>query len=110
MQRFCPHVAEGGEGGQEVEDFGFAVSGEDERTVVVVTRKNQESLGCDEQLFRRIVKQAFNQRRKMLRNTLKGFFPEEVLKEAYFQQRPEVLSVEDFIQLTRRAEETIEPS
>lgn len=78
--------------------------------VIRLTRKNQQSLGCDEQLFRRIVKQAFNQRRKMLRNTLKGFFPEEVLREAYFQQRPEVLSVEDFIQLTRRAEQTIEPS
>ena len=71
--------------------------------VIRLTRKDSYSLDCDERLFRMIVKQAFSQRRKMLRNTLKGQLPEEVLKEDYFQQRPEVLSVEDFVELTRRA-------
>jgi 16S rRNA (adenine1518-N6/adenine1519-N6)-dimethyltransferase len=72
--------------------------------VIRLARKAEQQLGCDEKLFRRIVKQAFNQRRKMLRNTLKTMLPEEVLKEDYFQQRPEVLSVEDFIALTLRVE------
>ncbi|MCB9282446.1 MAG: 16S rRNA (adenine(1518)-N(6)/adenine(1519)-N(6))-dimethyltransferase RsmA [Lewinellaceae bacterium] len=71
--------------------------------VIRLTRKDPYSLDCDERLFRIIVKQAFNQRRKMLRNTLKGLLPDEVLKEEYFQQRPEVLGVEDFVELTRKA-------
>lgn len=71
--------------------------------VIRLTRKDPFVLDCDERLFKRIVKQAFNQRRKMLRNTLKSLFSEEILKEDFFQKRPEVLSVEDFVQLTRRA-------
>ncbi|MBK7408697.1 MAG: ribosomal RNA small subunit methyltransferase A [Saprospirales bacterium] len=73
-------------------------------SVIRLVRKDPYTLDCDERLFRRIVKQAFNQRRKMLRNTLKPLFPDEILKEEYFQQRPEVLSVDDFVQLTKRIE------
>ncbi|MBL7826329.1 MAG: ribosomal RNA small subunit methyltransferase A, partial [Saprospiraceae bacterium] len=47
--------------------------------VIRLTRKDGFELGCDEALFRKIVKTAFNQRRKMLRNTLKPFFPNEQL-------------------------------
>ena len=72
--------------------------------VIRLVRKDPYVLDCDERLFRRIVKQSFNQRRKMLRNTLKPLFPEEILKEEFFQQRPEVLSVEDFVQLAKRIE------
>ena len=72
--------------------------------VIRLVRKPQASLGCDEKLFRRIVKQTFNQRRKMLRNTLKPLFPDELLKEEFYQQRPESLSVADFVKLTRIAE------
>lgn len=72
--------------------------------VIRLTRKADKELGCDHAQFRRVVKQAFNQRRKMLRNTLKSMLPDEVLKEDFFQQRPEVLSVEDFVQLTLRVE------
>jgi 16S rRNA (adenine1518-N6/adenine1519-N6)-dimethyltransferase len=61
-------------------------------------------LGCDEALFRKVVKQAFSQRRKMLRNTMKPFFEKNpaVLEEAFFTQRPEVLSVAAFVELTNR--------
>ncbi|MCF8244318.1 MAG: 16S rRNA (adenine(1518)-N(6)/adenine(1519)-N(6))-dimethyltransferase RsmA [Saprospiraceae bacterium] len=74
--------------------------------VIRLVRK-EEALGCDEALFRKVVKQAFSQRRKMLRNTLKPFFeqrPEE-LEAVFFTQRPEVLSVREFVDLTKRISE-----
>lgn len=71
--------------------------------VIRLTRKPHDDLGCDVALFRQIVKQAFNQRRKMLRNTLKPFFPDQsLLDDRVFQQRPEQLSVADFVALTRQ--------
>lgn len=71
--------------------------------VIRLTRKEGFVLGCDENLFRQIVKTAFNQRRKMLRNTLKPFFPAEILMEdPYFEQRPEQLGWEAYEQLTAR--------
>lgn len=70
---------------------------------VIRLRRKEGSLGCDEALFRRVVKQAFNQRRKMLRNTLKSFFRDTDLSgEDFFMQRPEALSIGDFVQLTLR--------
>lgn len=70
--------------------------------VIRLTRRGGE-LGCDEVLYKKVVKQAFSQRRKMLRNTLKPFFSDaSVLEEDFFKQRPEVLSVEDFVALTNR--------
>ncbi len=74
--------------------------------VIRLVRKEGE-LGCDEALFRKVVKQAFSQRRKMLRNTVKPFFENrpEVLDEAFFTQRPEVLSVGEFVDLTNRISE-----
>ncbi len=77
-----------------------------ESAVIRLVRKEQQTLDYDERLFRSVVKQTFGQRRKMLRNTLKSLVNEpEVLGEAFFQQRPEQLSVEAFIELTRRIEE-----
>jgi 16S rRNA (adenine1518-N6/adenine1519-N6)-dimethyltransferase len=75
--------------------------------VIRLVRK-EEAIGCDEVLFRKVVKQAFSQRRKMLRNTLKPFFEENpaVLEEAFFTQRPEVLSVPQFVELTNRISAT----
>lgn len=66
--------------------------------------RKEAPLGCDEVLFRKVVKQAFSQRRKMLRNTVKPFFEKtpQVLEEVFFTQRPEVLSVEAFVELTNR--------
>ncbi len=76
-----------------------------ESAVIRLTRKDNQELDYDFQLFRNIVKTTFNQRRKMLRNTLKGFFKDEtVLEDAFFQQRPEQLSVTDYEELTRRVE------
>jgi len=70
--------------------------------VIRLTRKEQFELGCDEALFRKIVKTAFNQRRKMLRNTLKPFFPpEKLMEDPFFEKRPEVLGWEEYVRLTK---------
>lgn len=71
--------------------------------VIRLVRKD-DALGCDEVQFRKVVKQAFSQRRKMLRNTLKPFLEQrpDILEEAFFTQRPEVLSVKEFVDLTNR--------
>ncbi|MCB0617844.1 MAG: 16S rRNA (adenine(1518)-N(6)/adenine(1519)-N(6))-dimethyltransferase RsmA [Saprospiraceae bacterium] len=69
--------------------------------VIRLERKASLELNCDEALFKRVVKQAFGQRRKMLRNTLKSLVdPAESLQDDFFQQRPEQLSVADFVWLT----------
>jgi 16S rRNA (adenine1518-N6/adenine1519-N6)-dimethyltransferase len=68
--------------------------------VIRLTRRD-EPLGCDEQRFRTLVRTAFGQRRKMLRNTMTGFFPKEILsQDSFFTQRPEQLGVADFVRLT----------
>jgi 16S rRNA (adenine1518-N6/adenine1519-N6)-dimethyltransferase len=73
--------------------------------VIRLTRKTNQDLGCDYQLFRQVVKQAFGQRRKMLRNTLKSFFPDPVfLENPFFNKRPEQLSLEEYVWLTQEAE------
>lgn len=76
--------------------------------VIRLLRKPQPSLPCDASLFRSVVKISFGQRRKMLRNTLRPFFTENpgILQEPFFLQRPEQLSVQDFIELTLRVQET----
>lgn len=69
--------------------------------VVRLERIEQEGIGCDEKLLQTIVKQTFNQRRKMLRNTLKQFSTHESqLQDTFFTLRPEQLSVQDFVELT----------
>ncbi len=71
--------------------------------VLRLTRKENQDLDCDEKLFFKVVKTAFNQRRKTLRNSLKTFSLSDVLKEdAIFDQRPEQLSVAEFIALTKK--------
>lgn len=69
--------------------------------VIRLDRLERTHLGCDERLFKQVVAQAFSMRRKMLRNTLKIFIPDnEILQQDVFSKRPETLSVEDFIELT----------
>lgn len=70
--------------------------------VVRLVRNQRHSLECDEALFKTVVKTAFNQRRKTLRNSLKPLLGDRscMLSAKYTQERPERLSVEDFIQLT----------
>lgn len=68
-------------------------------------RKENFQLPCDEKLFFNVVKTAFQQRRKTLRNSLKSFALSDNLKEdAIFDLRPEQLSVEQFIDLTQKIE------
>lgn len=70
-------------------------------SVIRLRRKENFELGCDYGFFRTVVKTAFGQRRKMLRNTLKGLVKDPLLlKEAYFTRRPEELGVEEFVDLT----------
>lgn len=74
--------------------------------VIRLTRKENYTLPVDEKLFFRVVKTAFNQRRKMLRSSLKSFNLSETLKEdPIFAMRPEQLSVQQFIELTKRLSE-----
>lgn len=77
--------------------------------VLRLTRKYDFQLPVDEQLFYRVVKTAFNQRRKTLRNSLKIFDLSDILKEdTIFDQRPEQLAVVDFIALTKKiADDTL---
>ena len=71
--------------------------------VIRFTRKKDYSLPVNEKLFFRVVKTAFNQRRKMLRSSLKSFNLSNALKEEQmFTRRPEQLSVQEFIILTQK--------
>jgi 16S rRNA (adenine1518-N6/adenine1519-N6)-dimethyltransferase len=70
-------------------------------SVIRLVRKSNLDLGCNTQLFRRVVKTAFSQRRKMLRNTLKPIVSDQsILLDEFFTQRPEQLSVEQFVSIT----------
>lgn len=71
--------------------------------VIKLTRNSVTDLGCDEKLFRSVVKTSFGQRRKMLRSSLKGLFGASGISEAaipMMTMRPEQLSVTQFIDLT----------
>ena len=73
--------------------------------VVRLIRKGNQTLDCDENLFKRVVKTAFNQRRKTLRNALKSITLFDKKKAyPYLGLRAEQLSVDDFIQLTQSFE------
>lgn len=71
--------------------------------VIKCVRKEDYSLPVDEKLFFKVVKTAFNQRRKMLRSSLKSFQLSDSLKEdVIFAKRPEQLSVNEFVILTQK--------
>ena len=73
--------------------------------VIRLIRKKNQTLDCDENLFKRVVKTAFNQRRKTLRNALKSITLVDRKKAApYLGMRAEQLSVDDFIKLTQSFE------
>lgn len=73
--------------------------------VIRLKRNSVESLPCDEKLFISVVKAAFNQRRKMLRNSLRNICEE--VPEKFAEKRPEQLSVSDFIEITQLIENLI---
>lgn len=68
--------------------------------VIRCTRNERASLPCNEKLFIQVVKAGFNQRRKTLRNSLKKLVNNQEFEHPFLSLRPEVLSVEQFIELT----------
>lgn len=78
--------------------------------VIKMVRNNVTDLGCNEKLFKTVVKTSFGQRRKTLRNSLRGLFPQGVALPdiPMMALRPEQLSVEQFIELTNIIESTRE--
>lgn len=79
-----------------------------ESGVLRLKRREGFTLGCDEKLYFRLVKTAFGQRRKTIRNSLKTFNLSEKLREdAIFNMRPEQLSVDDFIGLCTQIEQDL---
>lgn len=72
--------------------------------VIRCTRNNRETLGCDETLFVQIVKMSFNQRRKTIRNSIKQLLNGNELPDPFNNERPEKLSVDQFIELTKIVE------
>lgn len=70
--------------------------------VVCLTRRPHVDLSCDEALFKRVVKTAFGQRRKTLRNSLKPFDASKKLPADLLQQRAEDISVETYISITKQ--------
>lgn len=70
-------------------------------SAVIRIKKVRDKIDCDEILFKQIIKSAFNQRRKTLRNSLKSFKKIENIKEhSIFDKRAEELDVDDYIFLT----------
>ncbi len=92
--------------------------------VIRMTRNDVQQLGCDEQLFKRVVKTVFNQRRKMLRVSLRQLFPKEQLAKSieeettgdkmsemmshpFMTRRPEQLTIAEFVELTNLVEKAL---
>ena len=71
--------------------------------VIRLRRNRRRQLDCDEKLFKTVVKTAFNQRRKQLRNSLQVLAGKgnPILQEELFTKRPEQLGVEEFQELTK---------
>lgn len=73
--------------------------------VIRMTRNSVTDLGCNEVLFKRVVKTVFNQRRKMLRVSLRQIFPQKTSADTFFSheimtKRPEQLTISQFVELT----------
>lgn len=79
--------------------------------VIIMTRNDVTDLGCDERLFKTIVKATFGQRRKTLRNSLRSCLPPgaQLPDTPMLALRPEQLSVAQFIELTKLVEQTSKP-
>ncbi len=81
--------------------------------VIRMTRNEVTDLGCDEQLFKRVVKTVFNQRRKMLRVSLRQIFNGEhpasplFFEDEMMTRRPEQLSIPEFVALTNKVEKEL---
>ena len=79
--------------------------------VIRLTRNQTQHLNCDEKLFKSVVKMAFNQRRKTMRNSLGGMIHNDELKaNPIFNKRPEQLGVEEFVMVVRMIGEQVKNS
>ena len=93
-----------------VDEYVFDPPPKVKSAVIRMTRNKVQDLGCDEKLFRRVVKTVFNQRRKMLRVSLRQLFTKETMPDAsFFSQdimtmRPEQLTIPQFVELTNQVE------
>lgn len=81
--------------------------------VIRMTRNDVKDLGCNEVLFKRLVKAVFNQRRKMLRVSLRQLFCNKPARAEFYEQeimtlRPEQLSIPQFIELTNIVQRELE--
>lgn len=76
--------------------------------VIRLTRNNVEKLACNEALFFKVIKTTFNQRRKTIRNSIKPLFAEKDITNYLFDKRPEQLTVNQFVELTKFVEERTE--
>jgi len=85
-----------------VHEFVFDPPPKVKSAVVRFRRNNRTQMDCDEKLFKTVVKTAFNQRRKQMRNSLQSLVGKgnPLLDQPVFTRRPEQLSVEEFIELT----------
>lgn len=77
--------------------------------VIRLTRNDVSSINCNEKLFKTVVKTAFNQRRKQLRNSLKPIIAKEhpIFNDVFFDKRPEQLDVATFVWLTNTIESAL---
>ena len=77
--------------------------------VIRMTRNEVQNLGCNEAIFKQVVKTTFNQRRKTLRNSIKPLLGKDcpLTDDPLFNRRPEQLSVQEFIELTNRVEQAL---
>ena len=77
-----------------------------ESGVISLVRKKNFIADCDEKLLFKIIKLGFQQRRKILRNSLKSIgLPKVILEDSIFDLRPELLSGDKFIKLTKKIED-----
>lgn len=85
-----------------VSEFVFDPPPKVKSAVIRMVRNDRKELGCDEKLFKTVVKTSFNQRRKTLRNSMKPLLGKDCPDYALpvFDKRPEQLSVEQFVELT----------
>ncbi len=87
-----------------VDEYVFLPPPKVKSAVVRLTRNERKKLDCNEDLFKTVVKTAFNQRRKQLRNSLQSLISKEKSTSDIFDKRPEQLSVEEFVELTNLIE------
>ncbi|MCQ2342392.1 MAG: 16S rRNA (adenine(1518)-N(6)/adenine(1519)-N(6))-dimethyltransferase RsmA [Paludibacteraceae bacterium] len=94
---------------ETVPEYVFAPPPKVKSAVIRMTRNNRTTLGCDEKYFKTVVKTAFNQRRKQMRNSLQQLAGKgnPILEENIFTRRPEQLSVDEFVELTLLIQKSI---